>query len=281
MTLEAGASREMLTRLVSAAIMVPAALFLTWHSETAFALVTFVVGALVLYEWLRMVGAGHLVKVRLASWAALAVIAAAALHAPEPVAAALSVMAFGVFAVMVLARAARVRSRWVVIGLLYAGAAVISMVALRRGDDGFGVVLFVFLIAWTSDTMAFFVGRAVGGPKLWRSISPSKTWSGAAGGLAAGVAVGIVVAGVNAVPLTWVTVVVAFFVAIASQGGDLLESATKRHFKVKDAGRLIPGHGGVMDRVDGLIAASIVTLLLGSLVQGDTAASSLLSLMGR
>lgn len=273
--------REMALRLVSAAVMIPLVLLLTWYGETAFALVTLVVGALVLREWLRMVGAGHAPLLRWAGWGLLTLAAGAALLAPAPVAAGVFVTALTAFALVVVARPGAVRSAWTAAGLLYAGVAVVALVTLRRGDDGFGVVVFVFLIAWATDTFAYFVGRTVGGPKLWRQVSPSKTWSGALGGLAGGVAFGAVVAVWLSVPLTLSTLLVAALIAAAAQAGDLLESAAKRRFNCKDAGTLIPGHGGVMDRVDGLVTASCVTVMLALLVPGETPAASLLSLMGR
>ncbi len=175
----------------------------------------------------------------------------------------------------------RASPRWVGSGVFYAGLAIIALISLRKGVDGFGAVMFVFLIAWTADTAAFFVGRKVGGPKLWRRVSPSKTWSGAIGGVLAGAACGALVLSALEAPLSASGFVAAALVAMASVGGDLLESAAKRRFSIKDAGTLIPGHGGVMDRVDGLIAAAVVTMLIGSLAAEQTPAGGLLWLMGR
>ncbi|MFC6490689.1 phosphatidate cytidylyltransferase, partial [Nitratireductor sp. GCM10026969] len=115
----------------------------------------------------------------------------------------------------------------------------------------------------------FFVGRALGGPRLAPAISPGKTWSGAIGGALGGLAAGLAVAGFDSgePALLWGGLV-ALALSVVSQAGDLFESALKRRHGVKDSGRLIPGHGGVMDRVDGLVAAALLFYLLGALLSG-------------
>ena len=120
---------------------------------------------------------------------------------------------------------------------------------------------FILLVVWCSDIGAYVVGRLVGGRRLAPSISPGKTWSGAAGGLAAAIMGGMIIAGLN----LRAGLLAALF-GIASQLGDLGESALKRHYKVKDSGRLIPGHGGMLDRLDGLMAASVAAWLVSGLV---------------
>src|SRR5690606_13899764 len=122
-------------------------------------------------------------------------------------------------------------------------------------------------VVWVTDILAYFVGKAVGGPKLAPSISPGKTWSGAIGGAAGGTLAGLIVA--QFVPTTAgmaVICVAALALSVVSQAGDLFESSLKRRFSVKDSGRIIPGHGGVMDRVDGLVAAAFALYLAGALV---------------
>lgn len=133
---------------------------------------------------------------------------------------------------------------------------------LRTDAAGLLNVLFVLVIVWSSDIGAYIAGRLIGGPKLAPAISPGKTWSGAVGGLLAAVAVGLAVSqAVRPGPLPH-AVVVAAFLSVASQLGDLLESAAKRHFGVKDSSRIIPGHGGLFDRLDGVLAAAPVAALL-------------------
>jgi phosphatidate cytidylyltransferase len=154
-------------------------------------------------------------------------------------------------------------SWWLPGGIVYAGLSGISLAAIR-GDNqaGFVATLFIFAVVWGTDILAYFVGRAIGGPKLAPRISPGKTWSGAIGGTVAGVAAsGLLTLGVFSRLSLW-TMALAFLLSVASQIGDLFESFIKRRFGVKDSSHLIPGHGGVMDRVDGLVFACFAVFLL-------------------
>jgi phosphatidate cytidylyltransferase len=128
-------------------------------------------------------------------------------------------------------------------------------------------VLFLLLVVWAGDIGAYLVGRWIGGPRLAPSISPGKTWSGAAGGLVAAVAAGLAAAHVLSDSASWRAVVVAAVLGVVAQSGDLLESFVKRRLEVKDSGSLIPGHGGLFDRLDGVLAAAPVAALL-ALTQG-------------
>jgi len=147
--------------------------------------------------------------------------------------------------------------RMMAIGLLYIGPGALALLWLRdHGAVGLANVAFVFAVVWASDIGAYLVGRMVGGPKLAPAISPGKTWSGAAGGVLAVVGVGLLAGG------AW-AVLVAVLLGLSAQIGDLLESAIKRHFGVKDSGWLIPGHGGVLDRVDAVLTAAPLAALIG------------------
>ena len=277
--------REMRLRLLSAAVLIPLVLFALWVGEVAFAGIVLVAALLVQEEWLRMIGASHRRGLVVAALLAMGVLTVVAATQPLWVALAVLLACSGALAAGAAlggrGETAAVAPGWVAAGVLYSGAAVLAMVELRKGADGFGAVVFVFLIAWATDTAAFFVGRKVGGPRLWRSVSPSKTWSGAVGGLVAGALCGALVLALLDAPLSLAGLLAGALVAVASIGGDLLESAAKRRFSIKDAGTLIPGHGGVMDRVDGLIAAALVTMLIGWLAASETPASGFLTLVGR
>jgi phosphatidate cytidylyltransferase len=139
-----------------------------------------------------------------------------------------------------------------VLGVLYAAAALAALGAVSNIFGARGV-FFILIVVWCSDIGAYVAGRLIGGRRLAPAISPGKTWSGAGGGLVAAIAGGIVIAGVS----VWAGLGAAIL-GVASQLGDLGESAVKRHYNVKDSGRLIPGHGGMLDRLDGLMAASLV-----------------------
>jgi phosphatidate cytidylyltransferase len=167
---------------------------------------------------------------------------------------------------------------WLAGGVAYAGVLLFAPLILRRDPSlGMVAILFLFAIVWVTDVAAYFAGRAVGGPKLWRAISPKKTWAGAIGGTVAGVAAGILTVRLAGVSITPMLVVLACLLSAVAQGGDLLESAVKRHFGAKDASQLIPGHGGLMDRLDGFMTAAAVAAAVGVIRGGfDAPARGLL-----
>jgi phosphatidate cytidylyltransferase len=148
-------------------------------------------------------------------------------------------------------------------GFPYLGLAAVALCWLRAGAAGWANLLFILGIIWASDVGAYLVGRLIGGPKLAPAVSPGKTWSGAAGGLAAAVLAGFGVAAcISAEFSPSHVIVLTLGLGLISQAGDLLESALKRHFGVKDSGRLIPGHGGLLDRLDALLAVAPAAAML-------------------
>jgi phosphatidate cytidylyltransferase len=144
---------------------------------------------------------------------------------------------------------------WMAAGVIYIGFPM-AYVTIIRDDPvlGLGAIVWLILVVAAADIGAYFAGRLIGGPKLWPAVSPKKTWSGALGGLVLALVIGVAVAAVAGWSLPTVAAL-SIGVAIASQAGDLVESSVKRRFGVKDASQLIPGHGGVMDRLDGLLGA--------------------------
>jgi phosphatidate cytidylyltransferase len=166
------------------------------------------------------------------------------------------------------------RLGWRFLGVLYATAVIVSPVVLRLDPAfGFAVLVWLFAVVWGSDVMAYACGRLIGGPKLMPSVSPKKTWAGFIGGTLFAALAGTAVAAFFAAPSLLPVAAVSLLGAVVSQGGDLVESAIKRRFGVKDAGSLIPGHGGFMDRLDGFIAAGLFALVLGVARGGWTGAA--------
>jgi phosphatidate cytidylyltransferase len=165
---------------------------------------------------------------------------------------------------------------WRAAGLAFFGLIMVSVLSLRgSGDDGIFASIFLGSVIWLTDTGAFFTGRQVGGEKLAPDISPSKTWSGALGGLALGTLAGLVL-WLAFAPHSpwWIGVLLAAGLSIAGQLGDLAESAIKRRFRVKDSGDIIPGHGGLMDRLDSLTFGVLLIVLIGMAHAGSGSIAS-------
>jgi phosphatidate cytidylyltransferase len=229
--------------------------------------------AIVIYwEWNSMVAGGA--KAPLGAAAAALLAAAAAVGSGHPGLAVAAIAAGAVAAAAV----APPRPRWSAAGVLYAGVLGLATAGLRRDPEfGTAALYFLFAVVWATDILGYFVGRLVGGPRLAVRISPKKTWSGAAGGAAGALAAGVGFAALSGYSMGG-SAAMAFLLSLVSQGGDLLESAIKRRFGVKDASHVIPGHGGLMDRLDGFIAAAGVAVLIGMMRAGpDAAARGLLS----
>ena len=158
---------------------------------------------------------------------------------------------------------------WRILGLVVYGAIIIAALAMR-GDTLNGVWAGVYLgtVVWMTDSAAFFTGRQIGGEKLAPEISPSKTWSGALGGLALGTGAGLLVWIVATDSPWWIGLILSATISVLGQLGDLSESAIKRHFRIKDSGDIIPGHGGLMDRLDSLTFGVLLVLVVGTLHAG-------------
>jgi phosphatidate cytidylyltransferase len=167
-----------------------------------------------------------------------------------------------VAAVRALAGAAR--AEWIALGALYAGAMLAAPLVIRADATlGFIAMIFLFAVVWATDVAAYFAGRLIGGPRLCPAISPNKTWSGALAGVLAGTVAGVAVAVFGGIHSIAPIIIVSLLLSVAAQLGDLFESALKRRFGVKDASHAIPGHGGLMDRLDGFIAAALAAALIG------------------
>jgi phosphatidate cytidylyltransferase len=255
--------RDLSVRAAAAVVLAAVALVAAWIGGFWFMAFWFVAAALALWEWQRLVG-GERLWARIAVGAlTLLVVAPLALHGAK--AWTLAAMAIGVVAAGA-AGGRNGRALWTGAGVFYAAAILAAPTLLQASPAyGFAAILWLFAVVWGADTFAFLGGRLIGGPRLWRRVSPGKTWSGAIVGTFAGAAAGATVGflamrgGVRFAPLFWLGVAAA----IVGQIGDLAESAMKRRFTVKDSSRLIPGHGGVLDRLDAFVAAAVFAALVG------------------
>jgi len=248
-------------RVLSAALLAPTALACIWLGADAWTVLMAVAAGGLAYEWVV------LCDVRPLRLPGLAVIAAVLLAGLMAVLdrERWAIFVLGLSAVLIWQFSAR---RALGGGVLYIGLASVALIWLRGdGAAGRANVLFLVVVVWASDIGAYAAGRLFGGPKLAPAISPGKTWSGAVGGLLAAMLVGEAAGYALGAAAHGRTALVAGLLGLAAQGGDLLESAIKRRFGVKDSGRLIPGHGGLLDRLDGLLtaapAAAVLALALG------------------
>lgn len=248
-------------RLASAAVLGGLAAALLYAGPLPFAAFVLAISLLMSWEW------GHVVRQSSALDAVLlvhgiAVAAAVVLAARGLAALALILLIAGTLIIAFLRFGEKARLS--ALGVLYVGLPVVALVTLRNGPEPYGLTSVLFIIATViaTDTFAYFSGRLIGGAKLWPSVSPNKTWSGFLGGVGAAAIGGGIFANVLGANIGRLALV-ALALGIVAQGGDLAESALKRGFGVKDASGLIPGHGGFMDRMDGVVAAAVAAALVG------------------
>lgn len=254
-------------RAASAFVLAPAAVLATWAGGGWFTALVVAASVMLAAEWSRMSSPTRWRGLTMAIGAALIATVLAAHMGQMSVA--LLLLVFGAFAAGLYARSRGIETLDATYGVLYLGWPCVLLIWLRDMHEVQGLywTVLVFAVAWSADILAYLVGSAVGGPKLWPRFSPNKTWSGFIGGLIAGMVAGAAMAGwldMGRLNIIWGGVL-GLVAALATMGGDLWESALKRRFGVKDAGNLIPGHGGLLDRVDGLMFA-VVAVAAGRLI---------------
>jgi phosphatidate cytidylyltransferase len=251
-------------RVASATVLVPTVVAAVWFGDVWYLGLILVGVALLAREWAEMSARRAVLGVALAIGAAVAISVIVAFRGHYYIT--WPVVVVGALAAASMARGAVERRADAAYGVIYIAPAVIAMIWLRRMEAGLSWTLLMFTVTWFADIFAFATGSLLKGPKLWPRFSPNKTWSGFFGGLVAASlgAVGIVALSqaLPALPdlhLAWpVAAAIGLLGGLATMTGDLWESILKRRFGVKDSGDLIPGHGGMLDRVDGLMFAAIV-----------------------
>ncbi|MGB3808473.1 MAG: phosphatidate cytidylyltransferase [Parvibaculum sp.] len=263
-------SAELRTRILSALVLAPVALGLTWLGGWPFAAMLAVAAIAMAFELSALLpGDTKTSRIMLAGFALIAVLAAAAGGPLVALLAGLSGLTFAI-TVGILRNAPLWPS---IFAYPYVILPLIGLLWLRL-DPEFGrvAIFWLLIVVWATDTFAYFFGRAIGGPKLAPRLSPNKTWAGLIGGMFGAGLVGAIAAIWLNLGSPAILVLVSAALAVIAQAGDILESALKRRAGVKDSGKLIPGHGGILDRVDGLVtaavAAAVIALLHGSVSPG-------------
>ncbi len=273
---------ELFQRVVSGALMAALGIAVAWLGGWPFAVIWIALAVAVAFEWGRIVGVPK--PAEYAAGTAVTGLFAAALFIMDPQMsgpASIPAIASLLFFCVHLYRWVKsgLDLSWLVIGLAYTSLLVSSILLLRGATQlGFVAILFLFAVVWMTDIGAYFVGRKFGGPKFAPTISPKKTWSGVVGGLLSGMVASLVVLAAFGASIKPVHAIIAVLLGIAVVIGDLFESYLKRRFGVKDAGSLIPGHGGFLDRLDGFTAAVVLAAVIGVIRGGwQNAASGLLN----
>jgi len=256
------ATRNLLIRIVAALVLAPLAIAIAYAGGWLWIALVALAAVGLYVEWLTVVGA---VQIGAIVPGAMALLITGICLAWGRIDVSLVVLALGLAGVAWLSPPLR---RWTAGGFCYAAGAEMASVLIRLDQVwGFVALLLVLLVVWGTDIGGYFAGRGIGGPKLWPRVSPRKTWAGAIGGFAASL---VVAAGFAAFGLgrTGPLLLLGSLLSIVSQFGDLFESAVKRRFGVKDSSHIIPGHGGLLDRLDGFVAAAILAAIFGLLRGG-------------
>jgi phosphatidate cytidylyltransferase len=238
-------------------VLAPLALAAAYYGGWPFALFWSAAAIGTLYEWDLLIAPQQ--RILIAGMAVL--VPALALAAVGYVRPALTVIVVGSLGTAMLGAAGK--RAWMAVGVLYAAVLGVAPFVLRSDHEyGLVAILFLFAVVWATDTSAYFAGRAIGGPKLMPRVSPKKTWAGAFGGAIGAIIAALVVAELSGLE-AFAAAVLAAALSIVAQAGDLFESFLKRRFGAKDSSGLIPGHGGLMDRLDGFVAAGFVAAVVG------------------
>lgn len=253
-------------RVLSAVVMIPAVIADVYAGGIWFDLFVALLGVLMAHEWVTICHKQDQPQFALHAGAAMA---GALLPLDVGMDGAVAAIAVLWAISMVLAYVQNPDgAKWRYLGVPYVSVPAIALVLLRN-DPNFGIaaIVWVMVIVWSADSLAYFAGRIIGGPKLAPMLSPKKTWAGLGGAVVGSALASTIFASIAGLPSWGVLALLAGSLAVVEQSGDLFKSAMKRFYGVKDSGRLIPGHGGVIDRVDGLVAVAVAAAAIG-LVRG-------------
>ena len=249
-------------RTLSALILIPIVIACIWFGGLWFQLFVLLLATLIAREWVSIVHPGNLLQYVLHLASALFGTAFPTLFGAGT--AVLTILGLALVAGLLVRIGNSKRSKWSYLGVCYVGFPAIALILLRSDPDyGAWALLWICLIVWAADILAYFAGRIIGGPRLAPVISPKKTWAGLGGAVAGSTLASIIFASIAHLNGIFALAVLAGGLALVEQAGDLFESALKRFHGVKDSGSLIPGHGGVIDRVDGLIAVAVAAAFIG------------------
>jgi len=265
--------QDLKPRAISGIVLAAVGLAASYAGPPFFSALAILIGALMAWEWGGIVR-GPTYSSALAVHVA-AVVCGAFLAATGAPAIGLAAVLAGSVLVFLLTSG---RHRWLsAFGVLYVGVPSIALIWFRSDEPhGFLAVLYLMAIVWTTDTFAYLCGTLIGGPKLWPKVSPNKTWAGLIGGIVSAAIVGGLFAIFTTAATAAQLAATGLVLSAVAQSGDLAESALKRAFDVKHASMLIPGHGGFMDRMDGVVAATVVAAAGALMVAADSPARALL-----
>jgi phosphatidate cytidylyltransferase len=256
-------SRNLVMRVIAALVLAPVAIAIAYAGGWLWTVLVTLAAIGLYVEWLTIIGAAREVRVVASGVVGLAI--SGFCLGIGRIDAALVALALGLAGVALLSLERRI---WTATGFFYAAAAQLASVLVRLDQvDGFIALIMILLVVWVTDIGGYFAGRGIGGPKLWTRVSPKKTWAGAIGGFAASL---VIAGGLAACGLgkTGPMLLLGAALSVVSQFGDLFESAVKRRFGVKDSSHIIPGHGGLLDRLDGFVAAVVIAAIFGLLRGG-------------
>ncbi len=256
---------DILIRLLSMVILGPVVLVIVWFGGVTYQITVGICATLMLHEWLSITLSVRSKKRN--TVALLLMFLGSFLIGLQAYVFALASFTLLIIYVILCPQFLK-QKFWVLGGIFYVACSASALLFLRNGINGLHLIFGLLALVWAFDSGSYLCGRLIGGPKLWESVSPKKTWSGMIGGLIIGLVVICIMAYFSGYKHFGLIVSIGFFTTIASQFGDLAESSFKRKFNTKDSGSIIPGHGGILDRVDGLVAAAMFVTVVGFILSG-------------